>query len=308
MFVIRIIKKYPFLFIYGKVGNRMSLKLMYITNRPEIAKIAESAGVDRIFVDMEYIGKDLRQGGMDSVQNHHTVDDVRNIKSVLTRSKLLVRINPIHEASADYCSSEEEINSVIEAGADIIMLPYFKTTDDVETFLKMVSGRVKTMLLLETSEAVNIIDDIIKIPGIDEIHIGLNDLHLSYGLDFMFELLTNGTVELLCKKIGSAGIKYGFGGVAKIGYGAVPAEMIILEHYRLGTSMTILSRSFCDYTKISTVEQFEKEFTANMKELREFESKAAKSSDMAFSQNQKRLKIAVDNVAQIIRKSKKEQE
>ena len=33
---------------------------MYITNRPEIAQIAESAGVDRIFVDLEYIGKALR--------------------------------------------------------------------------------------------------------------------------------------------------------------------------------------------------------------------------------------------------------
>lgn len=28
------------------------LNLMYITNRPEIAQIAESAGVDRIFVDL----------------------------------------------------------------------------------------------------------------------------------------------------------------------------------------------------------------------------------------------------------------
>ena len=35
----------------------MALKLMYITNRPEIAQIAETAGVDRIFVDLEYIGK-----------------------------------------------------------------------------------------------------------------------------------------------------------------------------------------------------------------------------------------------------------
>ena len=31
----------------------MALKLMYITNNPEIAKIAEEAGVYRIFVDME---------------------------------------------------------------------------------------------------------------------------------------------------------------------------------------------------------------------------------------------------------------
>lgn len=61
----------------------MSLKLMYITNRPEIAQIAETAGVDRIFVDLEYIGKAERQGGMDTVQSHHTLEDVKKI-SVLS--------------------------------------------------------------------------------------------------------------------------------------------------------------------------------------------------------------------------------
>ena len=45
----------------------MSLKLMYITNRPDIAQIAETAGVDRILVDMEYIGKADRQGELDTV-------------------------------------------------------------------------------------------------------------------------------------------------------------------------------------------------------------------------------------------------
>ena len=29
------------------------LKLMYITNQPEIAKIADKNGVDRIFIDLE---------------------------------------------------------------------------------------------------------------------------------------------------------------------------------------------------------------------------------------------------------------
>lgn len=61
------------------------LNLMYITKRPEIARIAEEAGVDWIFVDMEFIGKDRRQGGLDTVQNHHTVEDVRNIKSAVKR-------------------------------------------------------------------------------------------------------------------------------------------------------------------------------------------------------------------------------
>ena len=55
------------------------LNLMYITNRPEIAQIAESAGVDRIFVDLEYIGKADRQSGLDTVKSKHTLDDVRII-------------------------------------------------------------------------------------------------------------------------------------------------------------------------------------------------------------------------------------
>ena len=41
---------------------------MYITNNPDVAVIAEESGVDRIFVDMEFIGKDIRQGGLDTVR------------------------------------------------------------------------------------------------------------------------------------------------------------------------------------------------------------------------------------------------
>lgn len=105
----------------------MSLKLMYITNRPDVARIAEENGVDRIFVDMEYIGKAERQGKMDTVQNHHTVEDVRKVRAAISKAELLVRVNPIHEATQEYGSSQEEIDAVIEAGADIVMLPYFRS-------------------------------------------------------------------------------------------------------------------------------------------------------------------------------------
>ena len=53
---------------------------------PAVARIAQAAGVDRIFVDMEYIGKAQRQGGMDTVQNHHTVEDVARLRPVLDQA------------------------------------------------------------------------------------------------------------------------------------------------------------------------------------------------------------------------------
>jgi formate-dependent nitrite reductase cytochrome c552 subunit len=87
---------------------------MYITNRPEVARIAEEAGVERIFVDMEYIGKSDRQGGMDTVQSRHTTADVALLRSTLTRAELLVRCNPIHEATEAYGSSEDELNAIRE--------------------------------------------------------------------------------------------------------------------------------------------------------------------------------------------------
>ncbi|WP_214834823.1 hypothetical protein [Exiguobacterium sp. E4787] len=45
----------------------MSLKLMYITNEPNIALLAEQNGVDWVFVDLELNGKEERQGHLDTV-------------------------------------------------------------------------------------------------------------------------------------------------------------------------------------------------------------------------------------------------
>ena len=104
-------------------------------------------------------------------------------------------------------------------------------------------------MLLETPQSMVRIDDILDVQGIDEIHIGLNDLHLGMGLDFMFELLSGGVVEYLSRKITDKGIKFGFGGVARLGQGMLDASLILSEHFRLNSSMVILSRDFKGYTE-----------------------------------------------------------
>ncbi len=264
----------------------MALKMMYITKNPEVARIAEEAGVDRIWVDLEYIGKASRQGGMDTVQSHHTIEDIKVIHGAINRSELLVRVNPIHEATADYGDSREEIEAAIAAGADRLMLPYFKTAAEVETFLDIVGGRVKNNLLLETPEAVEAIDDILHLPGIDEIHIGLNDLSLGYGQPFLFDPLADGTVERLCLKFREAGIPYGFGGIASLGRGLLPAEYVIREHYRLGSTRAILSRSFCNTELAADLDEGRIAFTTRLRQIRSFEKECEQHA--AFFWNSRR--------------------
>ena len=272
----------------------MSLKFMYITNDPDVAKIAQKYGVDRVWVDLETLGKEERQGHIDSVKSHHSIADIKRIVPVLDKSEMLVRVNPLN------AHSQEEIEQVIEAGADMIMLPMWKSLSDVKTFLSYTDGRVKTTLLLETKEAFECVDEVLAYGGVDEIHIGLNDLHLSYGLNFMFELLANGKVEELCKKIKAAGIPYGFGGIAKIGEGAVPAEKIMMEHYRLGSTRAILSRSFCNYEKMDSLTDVDVTFARNMEAIKIFEKKIEAMDEQDFLQNKLQLKYDIATVANSI--------
>ncbi len=272
------------------------LKLMYITNRPEIAQIAEQAGVDWIFVDMEFIGKDLRQNGLDTVKNHHTIEDVAMVKQSVSKAKVLVRINPIHEVKDGYFASKEEIDATIEAGADILMLPYFKSVSEVNAFIDYVGGRAKTCLLVETAEAALLLDEIVELNGIDMIHLGLNDMHLALGKNFMFELLANGTVDRLSAKIKAKGIPFGFGGIATLHGGALPGEMVLKEHYRLGSSMVIVSRSFCNTSLITDEKEIKKIFNNGIAEIRKLE-KEAQSAFEYFDKNHQQVVEIVKSIA-----------
>lgn len=278
------------------------LKLMYITNRPEIAQIAESAGVDRIFVDLEYIGKSARQGGLDTVQSHHTIDDVVAIRAAIEKAELLVRVNPIHEATEAYPSSRDEIDAVVRAGADIVMLPFFKTAEEVKQFIQMVDGRARTMLLFETPASIDALDEILSIKGIDEVFIGLNDLSLGYGKKFMFELLTDGTVERICLKFKQKGYPYGFGGIASLGKGMLPSEYIIREHYKLGSTCAILSRSFCNVNKIGHIGKISYTFVNGVYEIRHFE-KECQNYISYFSDSEKIMNGLVQKIVESLEMS-----
>ncbi len=214
------------------------IKLMFICNDAKMARYAEASGVDRIFVDLEKQGKWERQGHRDTLISAHSMDDVAAVRSAIDTSELLVRLNPL------YAGSVAEVEGVIAVGADLLMLPMFETVAQIEEFVALVKGRAGVIPLIETPSAVENFADIISVPGIDEIYIGLNDLHMAMGLDFMFELLVDGTVERMAAACRKAGIRFGFGGIARMEEGLLPGKVVLAEHLRLGSSTVILSRTF----------------------------------------------------------------
>lgn len=283
----------------------MALTLMYITNNPQVALIAQEAGVNRVWVDMEYIGKEQRQAGMNTVKSHHTVEDVIALRNVVPRSQLQVRVNPIHEASSEYCSSKEEIDNVIEAGAEIVMLPMFKTPKEVEQFVEYVDGRARVLLLCETREAAEKIDEIMSVQGIDEMYVGLNDLHLSYGQKFMFQPLCDGKMDRLAEKIKAKGLPFGFGGIARVGFGMLPAEYIIGEHYRLGSTAAILSRGFCNMNMVENPEDVRDLFIEGVKDIRKREKECEGFTKEQFAKNHDEVVKRVSHIVKEIENKQK---
>lgn len=215
------------------------MKLIYITSDIFEASIANMSKIDYVMVDLEVNGKSERQKGRDTLISNHTLEDVKLLRKVLTVSKLLVRINPIWE------KSKEEIELAIHFGADSLMLPMFRSKEEVREFLALVNGRVECQLLLETAKGLEEIDSILELDGISTVHVGLNDLHQELKLDFMFEIFLEEILEEIGKKVTSRGICFGIGGVGRPNVSQqIPPELIIKEHVRLGSSQVILSRDF----------------------------------------------------------------
>lgn len=215
------------------------LEFMMICNDVDLAAHAVESGVDRIFIDLERIGKQARQKGRNTVISSHSVDDLENIRNRLPDSEILVRTNPMHDGS------KKEIDEIVSRGADVLMLPMFTTKNEVDQFVDCVCGRAKICLLVETWQALVRLPRILELfDHLYEIYFGLNDLHISLGLDFMFECLAGGLVEHGIRQVRTKNLRTGFGGIGRVGGGAVPAEHILGEHVRLGSSIVILSRIF----------------------------------------------------------------
>ena len=212
-----------------------------ITNDPALAARADAAGVDRIGVDIERLNKSGRQGHIASARiSDHELADLDRLAPAVHRAALFARLNPLHDGST------KEVEATLAHGARVLMLPFFTTVDEVDGFARLVAGRAETVLLLETTAAVVRLHDILAVPGIGEVMVGLNDLHLSAAVTNPFELVASDLMTMVSEAVRSRGLRFGFGGLARAGDHAlpIPSDLVLAQHARLGSTSAWLSRSF----------------------------------------------------------------
>jgi hypothetical protein len=268
------------------------INLMYITNDPSLAYYATQVGVNRIFVDLEILGKYERQGHKDTLISRHTIEDVGIVRAAVPQANLLVRINPFHE------NTKHEIESVLAYNPQMIMLPMYKTVEEVEQVARLINGRCELIPLLETKEALECPEQVCQVEGVSELYVGLNDLHLSLGLKFMFQLLSDGTVENLSKIAHSCGKKFGFGGIARVNEGLLPSQYIIGEHIRLNSNSVILSRTF--HRQVQSVDHLQNDidFANEIVKVRQYEQEMKTWTPEQLVLNKEKLVSLVEGIVQ----------
>lgn len=216
-----------------------SFRLTLLTADPALAAEAEAAGIDRIGIDVERAGKAERQAGHDTRISDHDFGDLARIRAAVTRADVFIRINPPHAATA------EEVERALDLGATVIMLPYFHDEAEVAAFAAAVRGRAHAMLLLETPRAIVRLREILAVPGIDEVMVGLNDLRLEMRLDGM-EFVGSVVMEAIGEAVRDAGLAFSFGGLGRydqIGLPVAP-DLLYAQYPRLGGGGAWLARSF----------------------------------------------------------------
>ncbi|MDO8276620.1 MAG: aldolase/citrate lyase family protein [Burkholderiaceae bacterium] len=260
------------------------IELLQITNDPDFARRCDAMPGMRLFVDLERHGKAERQAGRSTFISTHAPHDVGRIKAVLTRSRLMVRLNPLH------ADTPAEVDDALAQGADCLMLPMFRSAQELADFSRIVAGRAPIVPLLETAQALSSLDEWIATPGLGEVFVGLNDLHLSLGCRFMFEPLAQGLIDRVAVAARRQGLPFGFGGIARLDEGALPGRDVLAEHVRLGSGAVILSRTF---HRSDSPRAFEDEVAA----LRQAEAALALRTPAQQESDRLRVAAAVARIA-----------
>jgi len=227
--------------------------LTLFSTRPAFIRQAVAAGIDAVLVDWEYRGKERRQASADTQINHDTLDDLRRVRAS-TDALVICRINGrsaamtgevepqhIEAGTGEPPLSTDEIEQAIEAGADELLLPMVRTVEEVELVLDQVAGRCGVGILIETTEAVGLVEKLARLQ-LSRVYVGLNDLSIERNSANIFMPIIDGTLDRIRRPFR---VPFGFGGLTLPDRGCpIPCRLLIGELARLDCDFSFLRRSF----------------------------------------------------------------
>ncbi|HWX44266.1 MAG TPA: aldolase/citrate lyase family protein [Solirubrobacteraceae bacterium] len=210
------------------------------TDDAVLAGLADVAGIDRVGVDLEMRGKRERQAGLGTWISTHRIERLPAVRGALARARLFARVNPV---SAD---TSEEVERLLGLGVEVLMLPMFRSAEEVARFAEVVAGRAAVVPLLETRAAAEDIERVAGVEGVREIHLGINDLALDLGLPNRFAVLDCELVERVSAHVREAGLRLGVGGIGRVDDAGLPiaSDLIYAQYPRLGATAALISRAF----------------------------------------------------------------
>jgi hypothetical protein len=210
------------------------------TDDPALAARADAAGIDRIGIDIERIGKAERQRGLGTWISPHGIGSLPALRGALGHARLFARTNPVNGGTRD------EVQALLDAGVEVLMLPMFSTAGEVERFAEIVDGRAQIVLLLEQVQAALAIGAILEVETVSEVHVGINDFALDLGLPNRFLALTHPLTEQVAHTVREAGRRFGIGGIGRAGDSGLPigSELIYAQYARLEATAALVARAF----------------------------------------------------------------
>lgn len=192
-------------------------------------------GAAGIVIDLETRGKKERQNGFDTEINIHSTQDIRDLKSKGS-VYVMCRCNSINTESV------HELNDIIAAGADEILIPMISNLAEIEMAQSIISNRCAISLMIETPEALELLDQLDNL-SFKRFFVGLNDLRIARNEPSIFHPIRKGILNTIRSKVKRTAL--GFGGLTLPGHGnPIPVEMFMEEMHRLSIDFTFLRRSF----------------------------------------------------------------
>ena len=220
-------------------SDRDNFLLTLWTDDPGLAERADAAGIDRIGIDLERDGKLERQAGLGTWISSHRAASLPELRAAIEHAQLFARVNPLSP------NTPLELDRLLDLEVEVLMLPMFESAEQVAEFMALVEGRADVVLLLETTAAVKDIDQIVRVPEVREIHVGINDLALSLGMGNRFELLDCEAIERVSSCVRGAGLRFGIGGIGRACDEdlPIPSELVYAQYPRLGATAALISRA-----------------------------------------------------------------